>query len=186
MAMLTQESGGFETNLMQIEFEDWDEEIIKVYNFEDNRYEYFVLTNNPEDWADKNVTCITEKDLENPYTNISIGCVLLRKSAEYMNYHVLAAVQCYNLGKGNMDKILELVAAETGLTREEILADQENITFYQYTYTVNKGDPDYLCNVFSFLNDYGEIITFKHFGDNHEIVEEVITIFSTQQKNTYH
>lgn len=186
MAILTQESGGFETNLMQIEFDDWKEQEIKVYNFEDERYEYFVLTNNPEKWAGKNVTCITEKDLENPYTNISIGCVLLRKSAEYMNYHVLAAVQCYNLGKGNMDKILELVAAETGLTRDELLADQENITFYQYTYTVNKGDPDYLCNVFAFLNDYGEIITFKHFGDNHEIVEEVITIFSTQQKNTYH
>lgn len=186
MAMLTQESGGFKTNLMQIQFDDWKEREIKVYNFEDERYEYFVLTNNPEDWAGKNVTCITEKDLENPYTNISIACVLLRKSAEYMNYHVLAAVQCYNLGKGNMDKILELVSAETGLTRDELLADQENITFYQYTYTVNKGDPDYLCNVFAFLNDYGEVITFKHFGDNHEIVEEVITIFSTQQTNTYH
>ncbi|MDE6292707.1 MAG: transglycosylase SLT domain-containing protein [Bacilli bacterium] len=186
MAMLTQESGGFETNLMQIEFDDWDEEIIKVYNFEANRYEYFVLTNNPEEWAGQNVTCITEKDLENPITNISIGCVILRKSAEYMNYHVLAAVQCYNLGKGNMDKILELAAKESGLTIEEMLADQENIIFYQFTFTIDKGDPNYLSNVFAFLNDYGEVITFKHFDENNEIVEEVITIFSTQQEIAYH
>lgn len=186
MAMLTQESGGFETNLMQIEFDDWKEEKIKVYNFEANRYEYFVLTNNPEEWAGQNVTCITEKDLENPITNISIGCVILRKSAEYMEYHVLAAVQCYNLGKGNMDKILELAAKESGLTIEEILADQENIIFYQFTYAVDKGDPNYLSNVFAFLNDYGEVITFKHFDENNEIVEEVITVFSTQQEFAYH
>lgn len=186
MAMLTQESGGFETNLMQIEFDVWDEEIIKVYNFEAEKYDYFVLTNDPEKWADKNVTCITEKDLENPITNISIGCVLLRKSAEYMEYHVLAAVQCYNLGPGNMDKVLAKAEEETGQTRDEMLADQGNITFYQFTYIINEGDPNYLSNVFSFLSDYGETITFKHFGDNHEIVEEVITIFSVQQMGGKH
>lgn len=181
MAILTQESGGYETNLMQIEFDDWDEQIIKVFNFEANRYDYFVLTNNPEKWADQNVTCITQQDLDNPITNISIGCVLLRKSAEYMDYHVLAAVQCYNLGPGNMNKVLDRASEETGQTRDEMLADQENISFYQFTSIVNKGDPEYLSNIFAFLNDYGETITFKHFGENHEIVEEEISIFSTQQ-----
>ncbi|MDE5630237.1 MAG: transglycosylase SLT domain-containing protein [Bacilli bacterium] len=186
MAILTQESGGYKTNLMQIEFDEWDEEIIKVYNFEDDKYDYFVLTNNPEKWASQNVTCITEKDLDNPVTNISIGCVLLRKSAEYMDYHVLAAIQCNNLGKGNMDKVLAQTALETGQTIDEMLADQENISFYQYTDIVEKGDPEYLSNVFAFLSDYGDVITFKHFDENHEIVEEVIYIFSTQQENTYH
>ena len=181
MAILTQESGGYENNLMQIEFDDWDEEIIKVFNFEGNRYEYFVLTNNPLKWADQNVVCITEKDLDNPVTNISIGCVLLRKSAEYMDYHVLAALQCYNLGPGNMNKVLNRASEETGQTRDEMLEDQENVSFYQFTDIVNKGDPEYLSNVFSFLNDYGDSITFKHFGDNNEIIEEEISIFSTQQ-----
>lgn len=186
MAILTQESGGYKTNLMQIEFDKWDEEIIKVYNFEDNRYDYFVLTNDPDKWAGQNVTCITEKDLDNPVTNISIGCVLLRKAAEYMDYHVLAAVQCNNLGKGNMDDVLEYTALETGQTIEEILADQQNISFYQYTYIANTGDPEYLSNVFAFLNDYGDVITFKHLGENNEIIEEEISIFSTQQLGGYH
>lgn len=186
MAILTQESGGYKTNLMQIEFDVWKDQEIKVYNFRDGKYEYFVLTNNPENYDRSRVTCITEKDLDNPITNISIACVLLRKSAEYMDYHVLAAIQCYNLGKGNMDYIFEIIFEETGQTREEILSDQENISFYQYTSKVDEGDPFYLSNVFAFLSDYGETITFKHFGDNHEIVEEEITIFSTQNSNNYH
>lgn len=186
MAILTQESGGYKTNLMQIEFDVWKDQEIKVYNFRDGRYEYFVLTNNPEKYDRSRVTCITEKDLDNPITNISIGCVLLRKSAEYMDYHVLASIQCYNLGKGNMDDIFDKIYEETGLTKKEILSDQENILFYQYTYVIDEGDPFYLSNVFAFLSDYGETITFKHFGDNHEIVEEAITIFSTQNSNSYH
>lgn len=186
MSMLTQETGGYNTNLMQIDFEVWKEKEIKVYNFKDNRYDHFVLTNNPEEYAGQRVTCITEEDLKNPITNISIGCVLLRKSAEYMDYHVLAAIQCYNLGKGNMDAVLAKTMEETGQTREEILSDQENISFYQFTNVIKEGDPKYLSNIFAFLSDYGEVITFKHFGENNEIVEERISIFSNQQTNGYH
>lgn len=185
MAMLTQESGGYKTNLMQIEFDVWKDQEIKVYNFADGVYNFFVLTENPEKYDRSRITCITPSDLDNPITNISIGCVLLRKSAEYMDYHVLAAIQCYNLGKGNMDKVLEAAAIDTGQSIDDMLADQENVTFYQYTDTVDVGDPEYLSNVFAFLNDYGDVITFKHFGENHEIVEEEIAIFSSNQPG-YH
>lgn len=43
-SMLTQESGGRETNLMQIQFYSWEEEPIMVYNFYENKYETFILT----------------------------------------------------------------------------------------------------------------------------------------------
>lgn len=176
---MTQESAGNEENLMQIVWDKWAEDPIRAYNFRDNTYETFLLTNNPTEEQKANYTCITQNDLKNPKTNMSIGCVLLRKSAEYMDYHIMAALQCYNLGPGNMDKIFDKIKEETGQTKEEILSDQTNITFYNYTYVPGEGDPNYLSNVFQFIDEYGDSITFKHL-QNGEVVEEKIHVYNEE------
>lgn len=176
----TQESEGDEENLMQIDWDKWAGEPIRAYNFRDNKYETFLLTNNPTEEQKANCTCITQNDLKNPKTNMSIGCVLLRKSAEYMDYHIMAALQCYNLGPGNMDKIFDKIKEETGQTKEEILSDQTNITFYNYTYVPGEGDPNYLSNVFQFIDEYGDSITFKHL-QNGEVVEETLHVYNEER-----
>lgn len=177
----TQESGGMEENLMQIVWEKWaSDEPIRAYNFRDSKYETFLLKNNPTEEEKAKYTCITEEDLKNPKTNMSIGCVLLRKSAEYMDYHIMAALQCYNLGYGNMDAVFQKMEAETGQTRDEILSDQTNLSFYDYTYVPGEGDPYYLSHIFQFIDEYGDEITFKHL-QNGEVVEERIRIFNQAQ-----
>lgn len=182
MSMLTQESAGKEKNLMQIQFNEWNDEPQRVFNFTKNQYETFMLTNTPEKYADKEYIIVTEKDLDDPRTNIRVGCALLRKSAEAMHYHLLAAIQCYNLGIGNMEDVLGYTAEVTGQEVDDILSDQTNASFAEYTYLPGVGDPKYLSNVFAFLDGYGEEITYKHFNKNDEIIEERINIFSHQQK----
>lgn len=179
LMQLTQESAGKEENLMQIVWDEWAGKPLRAYNFRDNKYETFILTNNPTEEEKAKYTCITENDLKNPKTNISIGCVLLRKSAEYMNYHIMAALQCYNLGFGNMDKIFDKIREKTGQTKEEILSDQSNLTFYEYTSLPGQGDPKYLSNIFQFIDNYGDAITFKHL-QNGEVVEENIQVYNQE------
>lgn len=111
---------------------------------------------------------------------MSIGCVILRNSAEAMDYHIMAALQCFNLGIGNMDKIFDKIEEETGQTKEEILSDQSNISFYDYTYVPGEGDPEYLSNVFQFIDNYGDIVTFKHL-QNGEVIEEKIRVYNHGQ-----
>lgn len=175
----TQESAGKEENLMQIEWEQWAGKPIRAYNFRDSKYETFLLTNNPTEEEKTKYTCVTQEDLKNPKTNMSIGCVLLRKSAEYMNYHIMATLQCYNLGFGNMDKIFARIQEETGQSKEEILSDQTNLIFYEYTSILGQGDPNYLSNVFQFIDEYGDTITFKHL-QNGEVVEEKIHVHNDE------
>lgn len=191
MAFLTQESAGKETNLMQIEFSAWEykdeSSVITVYNFEKGHYESFVLSNNPNDFVGKSITCITEKDLENPKTNISIGCVLLRKSLQYMNYHIGAGIQCYNFGKGNMNRLLEYTAQMTGVSVEDIISNQENLDFMNYTEIVmkdkeNKGDFKYLQNVLQFVENPEEDIWFKVINSYGEIEELHVAILPSHKR----
>lgn len=179
LMLLTQESAGKEENLMQIEWQQWAGKPISAYNFRDNQYESFLLTNNPTAEEKAKYMCITENDLKNPKTNISIGCVLLRKSAEAMNYHIMAALQCYNLGIGNMEGIFQKTFEETGQRKEEILSDQSNLSFYDYTFLPGQGDPKYLSNIFQFIDEYGDEITFRHL-QNGEEVEETIYVYNKQ------
>ena len=68
MSMLTQESGGYSTNLMQIQFWSWKDQVINVYNFEAGKYEKLVLTDNPQEYERKygDIITITKDDLNNP------------------------------------------------------------------------------------------------------------------------
>ena len=66
---------------------------------------------------------------------------------------------------------------QTDKTKEELLSDQTNLSFYDYTYFSGEGDPNYLKNVLQFIDDYGEEIIFKQL-ENGQIVEEKIKVFS--------
>lgn len=184
IAMLTQESAGKETNLMQIEFDAWAEKddykpVITVYNFDTNQYEKFLLTDHPENHIGENITCITRKDLENPKTNISVAMILLRQSINYMHGHIGAGIQCYNYGYGNMKKVLEKTEKETGCPVDEILRDQQNLSFMKYTNVVQAGDPEYLNHIVRYVENIEDGISIKNVNDYGEIDQNVVYIAST-------
>lgn len=181
MAMLTQESGGMEDNLMQIEFDQWLDMKLDIYNFAENKYDHFVLTDNPEAYQGTKYTTISRQDILDPKINIRTGCWLLRKSAEMVNYHILAGVQCYNLGAGNMETVLAETARNTGQDVKDILSDQTNTTFVEYTHIPGVGDKDYLSHVFQYLDEVGSTITFKHLDGEGNIITEEVTLIDHEK-----
>lgn len=178
MSMLTQESGGYSTNLMQIQFWSWKDQVINVYNFEAGKYEKLVLTDNPQEYERKygDIITITKDDLNNPKTNISVGTVLFRESARAMNNHIGASIQCYNFGYGNMMKVLNETASQTGVSVDAILEDQENIDFVNYTHIIDAGDPNYLSNVMQYTNSLEEGFVLKEIDENGNIIENQVRI----------
>ncbi|MBR1417309.1 MAG: lysozyme family protein [Bacilli bacterium] len=188
-AMMAQESSGNQTNLMQIEFDVNKDDVIKVYNFIDNRYEKVVLTDNPSKYND--CICITRKDLENPKTNISVAAILLAKTAREMDYNIPLTIQAYNYGSTRTKKVINDYT-----TVEEALANKSDLEFVNHTdkfaYYINDkgerksaGDPNYLRNVLRYLTVYEEdrqnnVMTFKQYSDG-EIKESSIEIIPSNQ-----
>lgn len=171
MAMLTQESAGKQSNLMQIQFDSWIDGVLTEYDFVNERYQSIVLTDNPEMYEGKNITVITREDLQNKVTNISVACVILRHCLEKMDYNILASIQAYNLGWPNMNTVLKTTSENTGLSIDELLSDQTNTEFTNYTYIVNCGDSNYVSNVVRYLTD-GEITiqTINEYGEVENLV----------------
>lgn len=171
MAMLTQESAGKQSNLMQIQFDSWIDGVLTEYDFVNERYQSIVLTDNPEMYEGKNITVITREDLQNKVTNISVACVILRHCLEKMDYNILASIQAYNLGWPNMNTVLKTTSENTGLSVDKLLSDQTNTEFTNYTYIVNCGDSNYVSNVVRYLTD-GEITiqTINEYGEVENLV----------------
>lgn len=182
MAMLTQESAGKKVNLMQIQLPSWEGQELKVYNFSTNAYEKYVLTSYPENYEGSGITCITSKDLEDPETNISTSCILLQESLKYMDYHIGAGIQCYNFGNGNMKKVLNETSLATGISVDEILSNQENLDFMEYTYIIDVGDPYYLKNIVQYIEDLDNGIYVNYINDAGEIEHNSVSIIPTSSK----
>ena len=163
MAILTQESrSGKTTNLMQIGFNVWQGESFKVYDFENDKYVDILLTEDPVLYSSDRYLTINKKDLENPSTNISIGCAMLQKSMACMNYDIPAGIQCYNYGPTSMNnKVFSKTYESLFQSREDILKDQYNFSFMNYTDAYEYGDNDYFYHVSRFLNPLKDTITIK-------------------------
>lgn len=166
LATLTQESGGKYKNLMQIQFSSWEDMPLTVYNYEKNRYDTIVLTNDSSKYKDKNITCISKKRLSNPKTNISVGCIILRYSLEKLNNHVGAAVQCYNFGYTNTMNVLKHTAKKKNIKVSDILDDQSNLDFVDYTDIIDAGDRNYLKHVFQYLSNDSDSVNIKYIDEN--------------------
>lgn len=164
-ACIVQESGGFEKNLMQIQFDSWKDMPLSGYNHIDNAVQTIVLTDDFSKYDGKGYTCISRNELLNPVTNISVGSLILNKSIEYMNGHIGAGIQCFNFGIGNMQKVMNATSQATGLSIDELLSDQTNMEFRNYTNVVSVGDSSYFINVAKHAE--GEFNVIIPTGDNH-------------------
>lgn len=183
MAMLTQETGGYTKDaIMQIEFDAWKTQEIKTYDFEQGCYQKYVIDNDVEKYAEKNIIVITEEDLKNPEVSILAANIIIRYCLEKMHYNIPAAIQMYNLGYGNMMyKVLPETSKQTGLSIDELLSDQTNLEFMKYTHIAKCGDPEYINHITWYLEN-SEDIAFKVIDENGEI-SEISTSFVRGSKS---
>ena len=173
MAVLTQESrSGKTTNLMQIGFSVWEGVPFKAYDFENNKYVDILLTNDPVLYQSDKYITISTKDLENPSTNISIGCAMLQSSIKSMDYDIPAGVQCYNFGPTTMnDKVFPKTYNETFQSSDVIRSDQFNFIFMNHTDAYDLGDPEYFFHVARFLDPSGSMITVKESSNMDTVID---------------
>lgn len=158
-AIATQERGihsnymdeGGATGLMQIQNEVWLNNEVTAYNY---------LTN------EKETVFVEQSKISDVFSNIKIGCMIFQNCMNYMNNNVLAAIQCYNMGYGSMNYILDVYSKETGNTKDEILKNQEDIGWLKFRDVVKIGDQNYLENVLSWVGDGKNITNKQIVGDD--------------------
>lgn len=157
MAIATQERGehspvmdkGGATGLMQIQNSVWVGQTISAYNFSTNKVDSFKVTSSM---------------LSDLNTNIMLGCMVLQNNLKSMNYNQLAAIQCYNMGYGNMQKILNCYSKATGRDKNSILNDTEDIGWLDYRSLIKVGDQKYLEHVLSWYGPDCNITSISDTG----------------------
>lgn len=173
MAMATQERGvhssvmdkGGATGLMQIQNSVWVGHTITAHNFNTNKDDSFK---------------ITASMLSDLNTNIMIGCMVLQNNLKSMNYNQLAAIQCYNMGYGSMQKILDCYSKATGRSKSSILNDAEDTGWLEYRSLIKKGDPKYLEHVLSWYGSNCNITSISDTG-----TKFCVNVSNNVQKKVY-
>lgn len=172
-AIATQERGehsatmdkGGATGLMQIQNSVWVGQVITAYNFNTKSKETFKVTNSM---------------LSDLNTNIKLGCMVLQNALKNMNYNIPAAIQCYNMGYGNMQKILNSYSKITGKDKNSILNDTEDTGWLDYRNLIKVGDQKYLEHVLSWYGSDCNITSVNNAGN-----KVCINISNTAQKKIY-
>lgn len=151
-AMITQESHGLNDNLMQVIFSVNKDEPIRLYNFDDMKYDYIVLTNNkasyPEDYI-----CISETDLHNSYYNILAGIsIFLDCCHNYSSGNLISALGAYNHGATSWNNyVIDCAAKDKGVSRDDILLNPEDLSYIKYDDEFETGDTRYIEHVLQYL-----------------------------------
>ena len=167
VAMITQESGGKERNLMQIEFDNCSDEVLSVDNFVTGDKDKFVLTNN-KDKYDSSITAIDSEMINDPYYNVLMGCVILQKATKDFDGNLLMALQGYNYGIGNMYKVLNKASKDLGVSVESLIDDKDGKDWLKYR-KLNVGDNNYIENVCRYLDNGINSIFINNFSDNNNL-----------------
>ncbi len=104
------------------------------------------------------------RDINIPENNIMFGCMVFQQCLSYTNDNLLAALQCYNYGPGNIDTVLSNYSWASGLSRDEILNDKSSVGWMDYLNCVSAGDSKYISNVMKWLGDNNTFVTFADDG----------------------
>ena len=145
-------SDGYATGLMQIENNVWIGETIRVFNYDIDDFESIK---------------VTEDLISSLDGNIKVGCMIFSIALSQMKNNVIAAIQCYNMGYGNMVyKILREYSYDCGKSVFEVLEDPTDIGWLDYRNVVkNQGDKYYLERILSYMQDkLGDRIQIQSLG----------------------
>ena len=105
--------------------------------------------------------------------NIRMACAILRHSIERMDDHIIAGLQNYNFGDGNMDSVINHATSDLNMSKSELLSDQNNLDFANYVNFASGGDKHYINNVLKYIkdvdclyyrdiNEYGNIVEYRY------------------------
>lgn len=156
-AIATQERGihssvkdpGGAIGLMQIQIGAWRGLNLSAYNYETKRLETIT---------------VDEEKIDDINYNIKVGCMIFQNNIKEMKNNILAAIQCYNLGCTNMNKILDEYSKDTGRSKDAILGDINDTGWMEYRDMLGVGDPQYVEHVFSWIGDEININNVKSDG----------------------
>lgn len=140
---------GGATGLMQIQNDVWIGNYVTAYNFETKKVESLKVTNN---------------NIGQVESNIKMGCMILQNAMEYMDYNILAGIQCYNMGYGNMNDILDAYSKYSGKSRRSILNNADDIGWMDFRNIKKVGEPNYVEKVFSWMGEDNTIKNVKRDG----------------------
>lgn len=168
MAIAAQENSGVHSStsqngaaigIMQIEMSVWENQEITAYNF--NTCSYETVTIEKESLSDCNY-------------NIKIAAMILQSYLMEYQYNLPIALQTYNIGPGNMNKVLTAYSNEIGLEIDNIISNPYDQSWRNYLNYANGGDKEYLENVLSFLQDGTELTITKPDGNiNHIFIDNI-------------
>jgi len=153
IAIATQERGvhsevrdsGGAIGLFQIE-NIWNNEKLTAYNYETKEYETIT---------------VDENSLSDVYYNIKVGCMVFQTALRNRKYNIPLAITEYNMGCGNVDRILQACSEATGKTVQEIVNDSTNLDWMEFRYKAIGGDKQYLEHVSSYLKQNTEINVYN-------------------------
>ena len=124
--------------IMQIEKAVWVNSSITAYNFETGQME---------------TVKITQDKLNDLESNIQIGSMILRYNLETNNYNIPLALQSYNFGQGNMNKVLRTCAELENIDEDSMRKNPTENAWLNYRAFLNTGDAKYVEHVFSYLGN---------------------------------
>lgn len=195
--MMQESFGGRLENKGQLVFKEWKDQVLRLYNFKENRMMKIVLTDTPEKFKDVDQR-ISRDEAMNEYTSISlIGAIVSYTFNTYTEQNLPLSIEMYNQGYGAMDDILHEQAKVEGLDFDTLRKDGSNVGFLNYTYvrdTVNEkgeivhhADPEYLLHVLGqgsldFNIDYGKSYRMKYRSKSGEIKEFTVRFQSEYTK----
>ena len=142
----TRDPGGA-TGLMQIQNSVWVGKNLKVFNYKIGDYEEIVVT---EEML---------SDLEN---NIKIGCMIFADTLYMVKGNVLLAIQCYNMGYGNMMIVIDKYSINSGKDVLDIMANPRDIGWLKYREIIKFGDQHYLERILAYM---GTIVNIDSLGE---------------------
>ncbi|MBQ6323843.1 MAG: transglycosylase SLT domain-containing protein [Bacilli bacterium] len=159
LAIAAQESGGNHydnlkdelpaSGIMQIEKSVHTGESISAYNFETNKIDNLL---------------ITEENLKDLETNIQIATILFKNCLKENNYNIPLAIQAYNYGYGNIYYLLASCSKSENITIDEIKNNPTINCWLNYRKNISVGDPEYVEHVLSYL-DTGSLTVRTSTGD---------------------
>ena len=146
IAIAKQESGVHDpyreecaVGLMQIERSVWTNETCTVHNCEDDIDETFVFT---------------EDFLASLEGNIIAAIIVYKEACEQMKNNCLLSLQNYNMGYGNMMKVLRAYSESCGRSVDDIIDDVTDTGWMDFRYvTGNQGDKYYVERICAYLAD---------------------------------
>jgi len=129
---------GGATGKMQLQNSVWVGATARAYNFETGKID---------------AVKVTKENIGVLDINIRVGCMYFANCLTYMNGNIPAAVQCYNFGYGNMEKVFKSYESESGKSKKEVLADVTDLGWLSHREVVEVGDPMYLEHVSQWLGN---------------------------------